>query len=432
MTLDGHKPSIISLPDGKHHEYKGVSCISYFPDGKQMISGSRDRTIRRWDLREGKEIVEELEVCENRIRAVGVSRDGRWVVTASGSGELKVSEVETGIVRTFLDEGHFVWITCIDISLDSTLVAGGSIDSKVRIWSLDTGKLVAGPFKCDGENSVDLALRFSKDSRKLAVLSHLEQRLQVWDVQAQKLDVQRYTLQNAVSTLPIYWTTKNKSIVAAFSFTDGWTTTMYEFNASTLKTIGAPFKATSPIDSLALSSDCTLLTSTSHDRTIKLWAFESRQLLASFDVTSRAITLVISPDSRQLAYTSKDDAKIHVCNIPANILASIGLAEDPQSSTSKSKHPRNAVMTSMMSHRPPRPWPTRDPHTFLHFLRRILLPSSSRTDAVHTDEPRNPLDFTQWFTHSSLLPRPLLKHDENSRLSPTPPTIQSSAINTSA
>jgi WD40 repeat protein len=337
MTLDGHKPSIIFLPDGKHHEYQGVSCLSYFPDGKQIISGSRDRTIRRWDLREGKEIVEDLEVCENRIRAVGVSSNGRWVVTAGGSGELKVSEVETGIVRTFFDEGHFVWITCIDVSLDSTLVAGGSIDSKVRIWSLDTGKLVAGPFKCSGDYGPapgDLALRFSKDSRKLAVLSYLEQRLQVWDVQAQKLDVQRYTLNNAVSILPVFWTTKDKSIVAAFSFTDsdGWTTTIYEFDASTLKTIGAPFKTTSPIDGLTLSSDCILLASTCHDHTIKLWAFESRELLASFNITSRAFTLVLSPDSRQLAYTSRDETKIYVCNIPANILASIGLAEEPQPS----------------------------------------------------------------------------------------------------
>ncbi|KAG2365452.1 hypothetical protein BDR07DRAFT_639765 [Suillus spraguei] len=46
-----------------------------------MISGSRDNTIRRWDLREGKEIEKVREVCKSRIE-VGLSRDGRWVVTA--------------------------------------------------------------------------------------------------------------------------------------------------------------------------------------------------------------------------------------------------------------------------------------------------------------------------------------------------------------
>jgi WD40 repeat protein len=58
MTSEGHKPWIISLPDGEHPEYKDVSPISYFPDGEQMISGSDDKTIRRWDLREGREIEE--------------------------------------------------------------------------------------------------------------------------------------------------------------------------------------------------------------------------------------------------------------------------------------------------------------------------------------------------------------------------------------
>jgi WD40 repeat protein len=96
---------------------------------------------------------------------------------------------------------------------------------------------------------------------------------------------------------------------------------IYEYDASTLKTVGAPFNHTVLISGLALSSDCVLLASSSY-RTIKLWAFESRQLLASFDVAS-PVTLILSPDSRQLAYTSLDDTKIRICNIPNNILASI-------------------------------------------------------------------------------------------------------------
>jgi hypothetical protein len=39
----------------------------------------------------------------------------------------------------------------------------------------------------------------------------------------------------------------------------------------------------------------------------------------------------------------------------------------------------------------PRPLPARDPHARLRFLRKFFS-SSFRTDAVRTDEPRNPLD----------------------------------------
>ncbi|KAG2336883.1 WD40 repeat-like protein, partial [Suillus weaverae] len=262
MTLQGHEPYFWS----GNHERKAVLRISYFPDGKQMISRSDDNTIRRWDLREGKEIKEAREVCENCTRAVGVSRDGRWVVT--GGGKLKVSEVETGMVRTF-HEGN--GITCIDISMDSMLLAGASIFGSAWIWNLDTGKLVAGPFKCTRDHPVN-ALRFSADSRKLAVLSDWKC-LQVWVVQAQKLVVTRESLSGIYS--PIFWTTKHKSIVSVFNFaSDDPATRIYELDASTLEPVGDPFKGhTDIIWGLALSSDCVLLASASDDKTIKLWSF---------------------------------------------------------------------------------------------------------------------------------------------------------------
>ncbi|KAG1830839.1 hypothetical protein EV424DRAFT_1534771 [Suillus variegatus] len=426
MTLEGHESWKYSLQDVD--EFKHISCISYSPDGKQMISGSRDKTIRRWDMREGKEIEEAREVCENRINAVRVSRDGRWVVTADWE-ELEVSEVETGIVRTL----HIGWIKYIDISADSALLAGES-DDGARIWSLDTGELVAGPFKTLGSIT---SIRLSEDSRKLAVSLNWGKNIQVWDVQAQKLLVQKSTSsQHFGLEFPVFWTAKDKSIVATFSFTrtgdDMDITTIYEFDASTLKTIRAPFKHTDGISGLALSSDCVLLASSSN-RFIKLWAFESRQLLASFDVLESPRILVLSPNSHQLAYSTFDDAKIYICDIPANILASIGLEAQPSTNKSDSRHA--VLLNSDATPRPvrrksvtipamspiPRPLPARDPHARLRFLRKLF----SRTDAVRIDEP-NPLDFPA----TSPLPRPLPTHEENSRRTPAPPT-QSSVINNS-
>jgi WD40 repeat protein len=57
--------------------------------------------------------------------------------------ELKACEVETGIMKKL--QGHSERITCIDISVDNTLLASGSCDSTARIWNLETGKL-AGSF----------------------------------------------------------------------------------------------------------------------------------------------------------------------------------------------------------------------------------------------------------------------------------------------
>ncbi|KAG1870956.1 kinase-like domain-containing protein [Suillus tomentosus] len=306
----------------KGHEYS-IESISYFPHGQRIISGSADRTTRQWDLKAGKEIEEMRDVCEEVILAVAVSRDGRWVVTGGGefrSAELKASEVGTGIVKRF--EGHSSWINCIDISMDSKLLASGSDDQTARIWSLETGKFVAGPF--DSVDSVG-AVRFSTDSKKLAIMSSVGTYIEVWDVQSQKLDVgldgPDFDVESAEFTsAPMFWTKNNKNILAAFSSTGDCGGTIYEFDASTLETVGTPFEGhTMLIVGLELSFDHTLLASASFDNTIKLWAFESRQLLASFDVQD-LFRLVLSPDSRQLAYTT-DHCKICICDIPPDVLA---------------------------------------------------------------------------------------------------------------
>jgi WD40 repeat protein len=278
MTLEGH-------------DNREIRFISYSPDGKQIVSGGWDKTTRRWDLQAGGEIEDVRDVCEWAVYAVAISRDGRLVITAGGGenrGELKACEVETGMVKKF--QGHSHAVICIDISEDNRLLASGSRDSTTRIWSTDTGKLVAGPFQnADWVGTI----RFSQDSKKLAINSFVGTCLEVWDIQTQKLDrrVGKPRTGGYGTFAPVLWTNK-EIILAAFTFDEVEgnneavaATTIYQFYASTLETLGASFQAhTEVINGLALSFDGALLASTSLDNTIKLWAFESRQLLASLHI----------------------------------------------------------------------------------------------------------------------------------------------------
>jgi WD40 repeat protein len=301
-----------------------------------MIRVSSNKTIRQWDLQTGKEIEEVRDVCEGKLYLGEVSRDGRWVVTSGGDEEynfmeLKAYEVETGIVKTFQ---HPRVIFCIDISADGKLLASGSMNT-VLIWGMDTGKLVAGPFE-----SYDFvtAIRFSPDSKKLAVGMHAKTCLEVWDIQTQKLDAR--VGKKAGVGIPnnvVFWTKKG-TILAVFDFDDHNVNstgvanprTIYEFDTSTLETVGDPFEGhTYVIHELVLSSDGTLLASSSFDN-IRLWSIEPRQLLASFHVqhAMHLSNLIFSPDTRQLAYLAHH--KIFICAIPPDILTSIGLAPDAQ------------------------------------------------------------------------------------------------------
>ena len=320
MTLEGHKDAIVSM--------------AYFPDGKRIISVSFEETVRQWDLQAGKEIEEVRSACEGNIYLAVVSRDGQWVMTSGGDEEynlkeLKACEIETGIVKTFQDSRV---ITCIDISTDGKLLASGSMDHTVLIWGMDAGEVVAGPFESDDDV---FAARLSPDSKKLAVESQTKKCLEVWDVQTQKLDARLGKKGYGVVTFaPMFWTKKG-TILAAFSFdfddNDSKPTTTYEFDASTLETVGDPFEGhTDSILDLALSSDGVLLASSSFHNTIKLWSIEPRQLLASFHFQhdKQLFNPIFSPDTRQLAYSVDD--KIFIYNTPPDILASIRLAPGAQ------------------------------------------------------------------------------------------------------
>ncbi|OAX31254.1 hypothetical protein K503DRAFT_860825 [Rhizopogon vinicolor AM-OR11-026] len=137
-------------------------------------------------------------------------------------GNSKAREVETRIMKIF--EGYPQAITCIDISSDSKLLASESKDGTMHTWDL-TPKSPSG-----------------WSIRKLVVKSDVA---------------------------------NDKTIVAAFTFklddNKEPTNTIYEFDASTLDTVGARFEAhTKVVTALALSYHCALLASVSADLTINL------------------------------------------------------------------------------------------------------------------------------------------------------------------
>ena len=74
-TFKGHKAPIISL--------------AFSTDGKQLASGSRDKTAKVWDVESGKEIFT-LNDHSNVVRAVSFSPDGSRLVTASHDTSAKI------------------------------------------------------------------------------------------------------------------------------------------------------------------------------------------------------------------------------------------------------------------------------------------------------------------------------------------------------
>ncbi len=68
----------------------GVRCATFSPDGRRIVSGSDDNTLRLWDAATGAAIGEPLKGHSGSVTSVAFSPDGRRIASGSGDSTLRV------------------------------------------------------------------------------------------------------------------------------------------------------------------------------------------------------------------------------------------------------------------------------------------------------------------------------------------------------
>jgi WD40 repeat protein len=175
----------------------GVWCVDLSADGKRALSSAgmaekdgqwvfgTDFSILLWDLESGK-VVRKLEGHSREVRSVVFSPDGKQALSAGWDKEPRLWDLETGKeIRRF--EGHADGVRRAVFSPDGRRALSAGKDGTVRLWEVATGKEVR---RFEGHAADVMAVAFTPDGRR-ALSGGADMMVRLWDLETGK-EVRRF------------------------------------------------------------------------------------------------------------------------------------------------------------------------------------------------------------------------------------------------
>jgi len=248
--------------------------VVYSPDGTQVISVAWDRFVKINDLQRGSEVAS-YSGFGDRLLAVDISRDGRFLLLAQGNiGDNEFREdlaveptvwlwdLQSGDQIAVLDD-HGDWVWSVDFSADGTLAATGAgpfrlpdrtaegtpppIDTAVRVWDVQTQEVL---HVLEGHTWVVDSVRFHPDGETLFSAG--------WD-----------------------------GLIIRWDLESGRQQQLYEGHSDS-------------VNMLRLTQDGTRFFSAGSDGLVLFWDVESGEVLSRFEHEEGVLSVALSPDESQL------------------------------------------------------------------------------------------------------------------------------------
>lgn len=298
----------ISLPTPQQSKWKcaltltghfdSVTSVAFSPDGKTLASGSRDKTIEIWDLKQGRRWYT-LTGHEDAVEAIAYSPDGKALASGSRDKTVEIWDLDKG-KRWYTLIGHGDWVYSVAFSPAEEILASAGKEKSIEIWDLKKGKRW---YSLVGHSDRIYGIAFSPDGEVLVSASR-DKTVKVWNV---KKGQELFTLKGHGDWVRTVAFSPSGATFASGS-RDGtiklWQNNIGQEVSPPLKT----FKfSNSDVLSLVFSRNEEFLAAGYRDGKVRLWELKTGNLLEVISGHSdEVLSVAFSKDGRSLASGSSD------------------------------------------------------------------------------------------------------------------------------
>ncbi|MHB1424443.1 MAG: WD40 domain-containing protein [Gemmataceae bacterium] len=289
---DGAAPQVVAAMKG-HTE--PVYSVAFTPDGKHVVSGSGDSTLKVWDSASGKEIksLGGLAGDKKLVMSVSISPDGSLIASGGTDNTAKLWDFPSSAPLRALAKSEGANV--LAVSPDGSKLVGGDKNGHVKIWNSADGKEL---FKLEGHRGPVSGLAFSGNGQLLISCGD-DKTLRFWEPNNGRSLGVVGAHASAVRGLAVSPNNNAVYTVGADGSLKFWS---LPFTAS--KTLGT---ARGAVTALALSNDGNSLVWASADKSVQLANTMNGQLIRDFKGANAGVeAAALSPNGALIAAATAD------------------------------------------------------------------------------------------------------------------------------
>jgi WD40 repeat protein len=274
-----------------------IIALAVARDGHLAATGSADGTVRLTGFRAGHLAgISALGRHQDFVRSVQFSPDGRFLVSGSDDRTVRLWQVAGPARPVAVFPGHRGAVNSVAFSPDGRLIASGSDDNTIRLWNATGRRRPAGTLCC--HTGAVRAVTFSPYGRVLASGSN-DTTVRLWDVRDPRHPVVGAVLRGHADTITSVAFSPDGRLLASAS--DDRTVRLWDVSAVHRPRLRAVLTGhDGQVQSVAFSPDGRLVATGSDDRTVRVWDAVTGRPVADFINPAGIGPVAFGPDGDTL------------------------------------------------------------------------------------------------------------------------------------